>query len=257
LGRADFDISNPHKVESVVRNTKANILFNAAAYTAVDKAENEQADARSINATAVASLAKFCRIYNTRLVHLSTDFVFDGTSAQPYMPDDKPNPLNIYGRTKWEGEQLAGSEALIVRTAWIYDATGHNFLRTMLGLMVERDEIKVVTDQIGTPTYAPSLASALWDLALHNKNGVFHYTDSGVASWYDFAVAIQEEALILGVLNKTITLTPIASWQYKTQAKRPAISILDKAKTWEALGKIAPHWRTNLRKALLEIKQHG
>jgi dTDP-4-dehydrorhamnose reductase len=146
---------------------------------------------------------------------------------------------------------------LIVRTAGLYAPDGSNFVRTMLRVMAERSEVRVVTDQIGTPTYARSLAAALWVLAERRATGIFHFTDSGVASWYDFAVAIQEEALSLGLLARAIPITPIQTEDYPTPAKRPAFSVLDKSHTWLALGNPAPHWRTNLRHMLQEVKDRG
>jgi dTDP-4-dehydrorhamnose reductase len=255
--KADFDITDAAQVPSVIAAAKPDVLFNAAAYTAVDKAENDINRARLINATAVRYLARSCRTHGTRLVHVSTDFVFNGETSRAYMPDDAPQPLGIYGLTKWEGEQAVGSDALIVRTAWVYAPTGNNFVRTILRLMAERDAVQVVDDQIGTPTYAPNLAQTLWALAGQGVSGIYHYTDSGIASWYDFAVAIQEEALCLGLLLKAVPIIPIATRDYPTPARRPAFSVLDKAKTWRALGSPAPHWRHNLRIMLREIKSHG
>jgi dTDP-4-dehydrorhamnose reductase len=253
--RAEFDIANADQVEAIVVASGPDIIFNAAAYTAVDKAEAFQDEAQKTNATAVGYLADICHIRNIHFVHVSTDYVFNGQLSRAYLPDDSPQPLSIYGRTKWEGEQAAGPAALVVRTAWVYSAMGHNFVRTMLRLMLERDEVKVVTDQIGSPTYALSLAQTLWSLAEHRASGMYHYTDSGVASWYDFAVAIQEEALAIGLLAKAIPITPITSSDYPTPAKRPAFCILDKAKTWDVIGHTAPHWRVNLRCMLNELKQ--
>ncbi len=257
LARADLDITNNAAVIRVIEAHKPDVIFNAAAYTAVDKAESEAAPARAINATAVAYLAQAAAGIRAQLVHVSTDFVFDGTSSRAYAPDDICNPLGVYGRTKYEGELAAGANALIVRTGWVYAPAGHNFVRTMLRLMDERDEVRVVADQIGTPTYAPDLAQALWGFAVLQTKGLYHYSDAGVASWYDFAVAIQEDALALGLLTRTARITPIAATEYPTPAKRPAFSVLDKSKAWAALGAISPHWRVNLRVMLKEIQTHG
>jgi dTDP-4-dehydrorhamnose reductase len=254
---AAFDITDPAVVEAVVAQHKPDVLLNAAAYTAVDKAESELERARLINATAVGHLAAACARHGATLVHVSTDFVFDGETSRAYRPDDAARPLGAYGLTKWEGEQAAGADALIVRTAWVYGPVGHNFVRTMLRLMAERPEVRVVADQIGTPTYAPGLAQALWALAGQRARGVFHHTDSGAASWYDFAVAIQEEALAVGLLNAAVPIIPIATSDYPTPAKRPAFSVLDKAKTTAALGAPAPHWRVNLRAMIQEVAIHG
>ncbi len=255
--RADLDITDADAVDRLVRASVPEVIFNTAAYTAVDKAESEPGQARSINAIAVAHLAAAARSARATLVHISTDFVFDGLSPRAYKPDDMPRPMSVYGQTKYEGEQAAGSEALIVRTSWVYAATGHNFVRTMLRLMTERDEVRVVTDQIGTPTYAPGLATSLWTLAAQQSRGIWHQSDAGIASWYDFAVAIQEEALSLGLLSKTVPVVPIDSSAYPTPARRPAFSVLDKTSTWKALGGPAPHWRTNLRTMLGIVKHYG
>jgi dTDP-4-dehydrorhamnose reductase len=183
--------------------------------------------------------------------------VFDGSAGTPYRPDSATSPLGAYGRTKLAGETLAGAGALIVRTAWVYAPTGGNFVRTMLRLMAAHPEVRVVVDQIGTPTYAPGLAAAIWTLTGQGASGIYHYTDAGVASWYDFAVAIQEEALALGLLEAAVPVIPIATVDFPTPAVRPAYSVLDKDATWAALGGPAPHWRTSLRTMLNEIKIHG
>ena len=205
----------------------------------------------------MALLADNARRIGARFVHVSTDFVFDGRSGIPYAPDAEPNPLGVYGRTKLEGERLAGHGALIIRTAWVYAPTGGNFVRTMLRLMAERPEVRVVADQIGTPTYAPGLAAALWALAEKGVTGIHHHTDSGAASWYDFAVAIQEEALAIGLLDTAAPVIPIATAEFPTPARRPHFSVLDKRSTIAALGAPAPHWRVNLRHMLNEVKHHG
>lgn len=257
LPRAALDIADAQSVLRTVQLHKPQVIFNAAAYTAVDKAESEEAQARAINATAVAHLAQAAANISAQLVHVSTDFVFDGTSSRAYAPDDVCNPLGVYGCTKYEGEQAAGVNALIVRTGWVYAPKGHNFVRTMLRLMAERDEVRVVADQVGTPTYAPDLACALWNFAAKQARGVYHYSDAGVASWYDFAVAIHEEALAIGLLKRAARITPIATTDYPTPAKRPAFSVLDKSKAWAALGAISPHWRSNLRLMLKAAQSHG
>jgi dTDP-4-dehydrorhamnose reductase len=255
--KSDLDITDASAVDTLVASSKPDLIFNAAAYTAVDKAENEIDRARQINATAVGHLATACHTYGARLVHVSTDFVFNGIVSRPYAPDDAPQPLSVYGQTKYEGEQAAGPMALIVRTAWVYATTGNNFVRNMLRLMAERDEVRVVADQISTPTYALSLAQTLWSLSTQGASGIYHFTDSGIASWYDFSIAIQEEALRLGLLSKAIPVIPISAEDYPTTARRPAFSVLDKTKTWKALGSTAPHWRVNLRAMLEDVKQNG
>lgn len=252
-----LDIGDANALRACVAQVRPDILFNAAAYTAVDKAEGDEDAALLVNGTAVGTLADAARQAGARFVHVSTDFVFDGTSGVPYAPGATPNPVSAYGRTKLAGEQAAGDDALIVRTAWVYAPTGGNFVRTMLRLIAERPEVRVVADQIGTPTYAPGLAKALWALATQSVTGIHHYTDSGAASWYDFAVAIQEEALARGLLDKAVPVTPISTADFPTPARRPHYSVLDKTTTFAALGTPAPHWRTNLRVMLDEIATNG
>lgn len=257
LGRDALDLGDPASIRHVVADVRPDVIINAAAWTAVDRAEAKEDAARLINAQAVAELAAAARQAEARLAHVSTDFVFDGRSSAPYAPDAATNPLSAYGRTKLAGEQAAGTDALVVRTAWVYAPTGANFVRTMLRLMAERPEVRVVADQIGTPTYAPDLARALWGLIAAEVRGVHHYTDAGVASWYDFAVAIQEEALALDLLPAKVPIVPIATRDFPTPAVRPSYSVLDKSATWAALGRVSPHWRANLRLMLNEIKTHG
>lgn len=257
LRKDALDIANESMVNHVVALYRPDVLFNAAAYTAVDRAEQEPDQARLINATGVGYLAAACRRLGVRFVHVSTDFVFDGRSSLAYRPDDTPQPLGVYGQTKRDGELAAGNDALIVRTAWVYGPVGHNFVRTMLRLMAEQPSVRIVADQIGTPTYAPSLATALWTLAAQAAQGLYHVTDSGVASWYDFAVAIQEEALAAGLLSKSVPVIPIATSAYPTPARRPSFSVLDTTRTAKALGGNAPHWRVNLRCMIKEIRKHG
>lgn len=252
-----LDITDVSAIAAVVEEVAPDLVFNAAAYTAVDKAEAEEDAALAVNATAVGYLAAAAARAGARLVHVSTDFVFDGLSGVPYTPDAKTVPIGAYGRTKLAGEKAAGEGALIVRTSWVYAPTGGNFVRTMLRLMDERSEVRVVADQVGTPTYAPGLADALWCMAVKGATGIHHYTDSGACSWYDFAVAIQEEALAAGLLDKAVPVLPINSTEYPTPARRPHYSVLEKTSTFTILGGPTPHWRENLRKMMAEIKTHG
>jgi dTDP-4-dehydrorhamnose reductase len=256
-GSAELDIGDAAAVDALLLAERPDAIFNAAAYTAVDKAESEEALATRTNSEGVANLARGAAAIGARLVHVSTDFVFNGLSGVPYLPDAPTAPLGVYGRTKRQGELAAGPDALVVRTAWVYGSRGGNFVRTMLRLMAERDEVRVVADQIGTPTFAASLADALWRLHAAGAKGLFHYTDSGAASWYDFAVAIQEEALAIGLLTRAVPVIPIATSDYPTPAARPHYSVLDKSATFALLGGAAPHWRVNLRKMLKDILEHG
>jgi dTDP-4-dehydrorhamnose reductase len=253
---AEFDISNPAAIEAVVSREAPDLLINAAAYTAVDRAETERDRAMLLNATAAGWLAEAAARARAGFVHVSTDFVFDGTAGTPYRPEDPTNPLGAYGETKLAGERAvlsAHRQALLVRTAWVYATRGQNFMHTMLRLMAERDEVRVVSDQIGTPTNAASLARAIWQLTAHGATGIFHWTDAGVASWYDFAVAILEEALAQGLLSSAVPIIPIRTEDYPTPARRPAYSVLDKSATWAITGP-ARHWRVELREALARVR---
>jgi dTDP-4-dehydrorhamnose reductase len=253
VARDELDLTDEGAIRRVVAAHAPDAVINAAAYTAVDRAESEEALARAINADAVGTLADALARTGGRLVHVSTDYVFDGSSTRAYRPGDPRNPQSAYGRTKASGEDAAGPDAAIVRTAWVYGAGGSNFVSTMLRLMRERDEVRVVADQIGAPTWTGALAQVLWRLALKRASGIFHYSDAGVASWYDFAVAIQEEALARGILNRAVPIIPISTEDYPTPARRPAFSLLDSSATRAALDLPAAHWRTNLRTALDQL----
>ena len=252
--RAAYDMADAAAITALVNEIAPDLVINAAAYTAVDKAEEEEATARAINADAVAALVA---AHPGKLVHVSTDFVFDGQSSRAYRPDDSRAPLSTYGRTKAEGEDHLRSTDLLLRTAWVYSAGGTNFVRTMLRLMAEKPALNVVADQIGAPTWAPGLAKAIWGLVDKDASGAFHHSDAGVASWYDFAVAIQEEARAMGLLTEMIPINPITTADYPTPAKRPAFSLLDSSKTRDLLGDGYTHWRLNLWHMLREEKALG
>jgi len=250
LDRDELDITDRRAVERLVADRRPVAILNAAAYTAVDKAESEPELARAVNADGAANLARAARAVGARLIHVSTDFVFDGRLGRPYRPDDTPSPLGVYGQTKHQGEQAVLAEhpdnSLILRTAWVYTAEGSNFVNTMLRLMNEREEIAVVADQIGTPTRADGLARAVW-LALERElSGIHHWTDAGVASWYDFAVAIRDEAARLGLIERMAHIRPIRGEDYPTPARRPGFAVLDKHASWQALGITPLHWREAL-----------
>lgn len=253
---ADLDITSRDSVFACIEKEKPAVIINCAAYTAVDKAESETEKAWAVNQAGPGYLAAAARQHNALLAHISTDFVFDGSQGRPYSIEDRPNPLSVYGKSKLAGENEvlnSGAEALVVRTAWLYSAHGNNFVKTMLRLMKERESIGVVTDQIGTPTWANSLARVIWQLIDHNARGLFHWSDAGVASWYDFAVAIQEEAFASGLLQKQIPIKPIATADYPLPATRPGFSVLDKTATCRLLGHQPDHWRINLRRMLKEV----
>jgi dTDP-4-dehydrorhamnose reductase len=253
LNHHDLDIGDAASVAACLDRFAPDVILNAAAYTAVDKAEQEPDAAKRVNETGALNLARAVRASGRcRLIHVSTDFVFDGNSALPYTPDSPVRPLGVYGQTKLDGERRVrdelGDAAVILRTSWVYDAAGRNFLRTMLRLMKERGSVRVVADQVGTPTAAHSVADVLWRLAqAPTVSGVFHWSDAGVASWYDFAVAIAEDAATMGLLPTTVEVAPIATAEYPTPARRPAFSVLDKRATVAALAITPVHWRRNLR----------
>ncbi|WP_020560266.1 dTDP-4-dehydrorhamnose reductase [Thiofilum flexile] len=253
----NLDITNPASIEQVLQQYQPHIIINGAAYTAVDKAESEPELADKINHLAVQYLAEAAKKRAIKLIQISTDFIFDGTQALPYAVDAKAHPLSVYGATKWRGEEAVRNtlaDYLIIRTSWLYSAHGHNFVKTMLKLMATKDRLNVIYDQIGTPTWAHTLASTIWTAIDQKATGTLHCSDQGVASWYDFAVAIQEEALSLGLLDKTIPIGSIRTVSYPTPATRPAFSLMDKALTESTLGITLPYWRNSLRNMLLQYR---
>jgi len=259
LARRDLDIADPEAVSHRLNALRPAVVINAAAYTAVDRAEAEPHAAHRANAEGPGCLATACRDAGARLIHLSTDFVFDGESAHPYKPEAPTAPLGEYGRSKLAGEQAvlaALPEAVILRTGWVYSVFGGNFVKTMLRLMAERDELTVVADQVGTPTWAAGLAGAIWRVVERpGLSGIYHWSDAGVCSWYDFAVAICEEACALGLLARPVKVRPIPTCDYPTPARRPAFSVLDKASSWRDLGLEGVHWRRQLRAMLEELRE--
>jgi len=263
IDRAQCDLANPDQCRALVAGERPDLIINAGAYTQVDKAESERDLAFRVNAEAPAALAEAMAGSGGRLVQVSTDFVFDGRQGVPYAVDASSNPLNVYGASKRAGEQAVlerlGERAVVLRTAWVYSSHGSNFVKTMLRLMSTRDTVSVVSDQIGSPTWARSLATAVWSAALRpSVNGILHWTDAGAASWYDFAVAIQEEALARGLLGKAVPVVPISAEEYARQfpasVARPAFSLLDVRRTRELLSLERTHWRANLRAMLNELK---
>lgn len=256
--RAEADLGDAAALGRLLSETNPEWVINAGAYTAVDLAEDEPQKATTINDIAVGELARAAARAGCRVVHLSTDFVFDGQSSRAYHPDDEPHPLSVYGASKLGGERkiLDGHcDAIVLRTAWVYASLGRNFVLTMLRLMRERDQVRVVSDQIGAPTWARGLAGIIWDLiGASAPQGIYHWTDSGVASWYDFAVAIQEEALARGILSRPAAIVPIATADYPTRARRPAFSVLDTAAARALSTTPAVHWRVNLRNMLDELR---
>lgn len=260
--RDGLDITRPDSIEAEFARRRPDVVINAAAYTAVDQAETDAGSAWRVNAEGTENLARAANRCGARFVHISTDYVFDGAGCRPYRPGDATNPVNEYGRTKLEGERRAlrfgGNLALVLRTSWLYAAHGRNFVNTMLALMRTRDSLRVVDDQIGTPTWARSLARAIWRIVpLRETPAIIHWSDAGVCSWYDFSVAIRDEAMALGLLERRPVIEPVPSTEYPTPARRPHYSVLDKTESWRLLGTHAPHWRESLRDMLKEMAEHG
>lgn len=251
----ELDITNLEQVRKLFSDIVPAYCINCAAYTAVDKAETDEETAKKINVSGPANLAKVCNLFNTILIHISTDFVFDGSKNLPLSEPDEPNPLSVYGATKLEGEKEVlrlNTSSVIIRTSWLYSSFGNNFVKTMIRLGKERDEVKVIADQIGTPTYAADLATAILkiinkfkaDSTTEELFGIYHYSNEGVASWYDFAAAVFEYA------NIETRLTPIRTEEYPTPAIRPKFSVMDKRKIKESFGVEVDHWRKSVKKCL-------
>lgn len=260
LNRDALDITDANTTMERIAALSPDVVINAAAYTAVDRAEEEPERARRVNVDGAANLARACASLGSRLLHVSTDFVFDGGAGTPYRPEDATAPLGMYGKTKLEGEVAVREilpRALILRTGWVYSRFGGNFVRTMLRLMGERESLNVVCDQVGTPTWAAGLAGALWDFAARpDLGGTYHWSDAGACSWYDFAVAIAEEGRACGLLSRPVAVHPIPASDYPTPARRPAYSVLDKSATWSVLGRQGVHWREQLRRMLNDYQEH-
>jgi dTDP-4-dehydrorhamnose reductase len=259
LGRDDIDITSSDSINATLAPLSVDVLINASAYTAVDKAEEDTEACDAINSLAVANLANYCKANGAFMVHVSTDYVFNGHKGSPYLTDDPIEPQGAYGKSKAEGEkallEIVPDASCLIRTAWVYSSHGNNFVKTMLRLMADKPQLAVIDDQIGTPTWAKGLAEACVSAVVNKTVGVYHWTDEGVASWYDFALAIQELGIEKGLLDKSIPVLPIPSSQYPTPAKRPHYSVLDKQTAREAFATCKPtHWRKQLASMLDELK---
>lgn len=254
---ATLDICDSLQVNNYISQKEIDICINCAAYTAVDKAEDEETKARSINSDAVKILADACKSHNTLLIHISTDYVFDGTSERPYNENDTLRPNNIYGKTKAEGEQniiKSGCSYVIVRTSWLYSSFGNNFVKTMIRLGSERQYVNVVNDQNGNPTWAYDLACAIMILIQrvdNNVHEIFHYSNEGIIPWDNFAEAI------FAISEKKCEVRPISTQEYGCKANRPLFSALDKTKIKEFTGIKIPFWRDSLIKCIEEINNNN
>jgi dTDP-4-dehydrorhamnose reductase len=255
FGRNEIELTNPGSIEALLVEHNITAVINACAYTAVDKAETDIENAFLLNETAVKNLAIVCYKHNCHLVNVSTDYVFKGDKGRPYLPKDEIAPTGIYGKSKLAGEQqlqtILPLNSTSIRTSWVYSIHGHNFVKTMIQLMNTKPELGVIADQIGSPTHAKGLATACLMASEARITGIHHYTDLGVASWYDFALAIQNAGLELGLITQKIPIKPINTEDYPTPAKRPHYSVLDKT----SLQKVLPtlnfeHWQQELNNML-------
>lgn len=251
---AELDITNAETVRQMVLDNDINVIVNCAAYTAVDKAEEDEAMAELLNATAVANLAAAAKENNATLIHVSTDYVFDGNGCRPYTEEQTTSPASAYGRTKLHGEEAAvqsGCNYLIFRTAWLYSKHGRNFVKTMRTLTADKPSLKVVFDQVGSPTHAGDLADLIYKIIeermLDNK-GIYHYSNEGVCSWYDFAREICEMS------GNECDVQPCHSDEFPSKVARPAYSVLDKTKVKTTFGVSVPHWKESLAKCIEELK---
>lgn len=248
----ELDLTNAKAVDSYVANNEITHIVNCAAYTAVDRAEEEKMLCAAVNTDAVKNLAMAADANGAKIIHISTDYVFDGTNHRPYRESDKVNPISQYGTTKRKGETLLlalAPQAIIIRTAWLYSSHGKNFVKTMLRLADSQPEIKVVCDQIGTPTFARDLARAVVKVLQSHQwvPGIYHFTDEGAASWYDFAKAI------FRIAGKDVKVTPIPTEDYPTPASRPSYSILDRTRIKATYGIEIPHWEEALADCLRQL----
>ncbi len=248
---AELDITNYTAVEKFIQLHEIDTIVNCAAYAAVDKAEQEPEKAMQINASAVANLAKVAAKEDCLLIHISTDYVFDGTADKPYTEKDKPCPASVYGKTKFAGEQevlKSGCLYIIIRTAWLYSTFGNNFVKTILRLADEKPEINVVNDQIGSPTYAEDLARVIAAIMENDDRieykGIYHFSNEGICSWYDFA------SEIVRLSGKTCRVNPVTTAEYSSRTPRPAWSVLDKTKIKHTFGVDVPDWKSSLERML-------
>ena len=252
VDREEMALDDLTQVLKVIENIDPDLIISGGAYTAVDKAESEAELVDLINHQAVATMAEWTKQNNRKLIHISTDYVFQGTSSTPLKENEPTTPINVYGLTKQKGEKAiiaSVADAIIIRTAWVYSSYGANFVKTMIRLMTDREEISVIGDQVGSPTYAHDLAQVILEIAHSNRwlKGIYHFSNEGEISWYDFAVAIKE------LKNLDCNIKPITTAEYPTAAKRPSYSLLDKTKIKQTFGVTVPEWKQSLSNMLDKI----
>ena len=251
LSKEDMPIDHFELVRNFFNTLKPAFCINCAAYTAVDKAESEKDLAFLINGESVGVLAAICREHDTKFIHVSTDYIFNGEATYPYTENFPTDPINVYGASKLEGEKQAmqlNPDSIIIRTSWVYSSFGRNFVKTMMRLMNEKNEVKVINDQLGSPTYAADLAEIILEIIPDWKPGIYNYSNEGIISWFDFALAIKE------IINSPCEIKPILTVEYPTAAKRPAYSVLDKSKIQETFGVHLNDWKKSLAICIEKIK---
>ena len=253
VSKNELSIADENAVNTFFKNKQIDICINCAAYTAVDKAETDKETAIAVNAIAVGYLAKACKNHNAKFIHISTDYVFDGKGIKPFTENDQTNPVNFYGQTKLSGELNAikeNEETIIIRTAWVYSSFGNNFVKTMIRLMNERESIGVINDQYGCPTFAADLAQAIMQIIVGNNfiAGIYHYSNKGKISWYDFAKEISQQ------INSHCVVNEITTSQFPTPAARPSYSVLDTSKIAETFNITITEWKESLQKCLVLLK---
>lgn len=257
LDEAQLDIRESDAVARTIRDVGPSLVINCAAFTNVDRAETAEADAMAINGAAVGSIAGACADADARLIHLSTDYVFDGDARTPYAVDAAPRPLNVYGASKLEGERQvlrSGCRGVVLRTAWVHSGVGMNFVKTAVRLLTSGTPMRVVADQTGTPTRARHLATALWCLGEREAiSGTLHFTDAGVASWYDVAVVVAAVLANESRLADGAGVEPISTAERPSPAKRPMYSVLDTRDSWKEIGYTPPHWRVGVEASVREL----
>lgn len=256
VGHDTLDITDARAVDAFLKDGDYTHVINCAAFTAVDRAEDDKLECAKVNIDGITNIARHADELNLKIIHISTDYVFDGNASVPYDESAVPRPKSVYGTTKRKGETaLLGLDpsAIIIRTGWLYSSQGRNFVHAILKKALDKQSISVVCDQIGTPTYAADLAAAIVDITLNDKwiPGIYHYSNEGVASWYDFAIAILESA---GLYEQAAKIAPVPSSDYPTRAERPHYSVLDKQRIKATFGITIPHWQTSLRQCMTRIK---